>query len=107
MSKSFRKTVEDFKCENCGSLVYGKGFTDHCPSCLFSKHVDITPGDRAASCGGKMKPISIAPKDQGYVIEYICEKCGYTYSNKSAEYDDVSSFIEMLNSNISDRLPPA
>ena len=27
----------------------GNGYTNHCPKCLWSKHVDINPGDRGAN----------------------------------------------------------
>ena len=39
---------EDFICENCGKDVEKSSYTarDHCPYCLYSKHVDINPGDR-------------------------------------------------------------
>jgi Zn finger protein HypA/HybF involved in hydrogenase expression len=48
----FKRTIEDFTCEHCGEQVTGNGFTNHCPQCLWSKHVDIDPGDRLALCGG-------------------------------------------------------
>ena len=57
--KMFQKNVEDFVCGNCGGEVVGNGYTNHCPKCLWSKHVDINPGDRAEKCGGMMKPISV------------------------------------------------
>ncbi len=109
MSESFQRVVEDFTCSQCGTLVHGTGFTDHCPACLFSQHVDVTPGDRASDCGGVMEPISIAPERSGYVISYHCQKCGYEYSNKSADDDDVTSFIESQGDprSLAKRLPPA
>ena len=55
--KKFTKRKENFICENCGHFVVGNGFTNHCPNCFFSKHVDINPGDRLCSCNGLMKPI--------------------------------------------------
>ena len=57
--KKFQKRVEDFCCENCGTEVTGNGYTNHCPKCLYSKHVDINPGDRLNSCGSMMKPTNI------------------------------------------------
>ena len=110
MSATFRKNRENFECFHCGTAITGNGFTDHCPICLYSRHVDVTPGDRAAleSCGGEMEPISIAPSRAGYVISYRCRSCGHEYSNKSAEDDDVSSFIEKQGDPdaLSKRLPP-
>ncbi|MFN8015753.1 MAG: RNHCP domain-containing protein [Acidimicrobiia bacterium] len=98
MAENFKRNVEDFTCLNCGETVHGNGYTDHCPKCLYSQHVDVNPGDRAAleTCGGLMKPINIAPIKGGYKIFYTCEKCGYEHSNKSSHNDDISSFIETL-----------
>ena len=50
----FTRVVEDFTCGQCGAAVTGDGYTNHCPLCLWSRHVDINPGDRAAECGGLM-----------------------------------------------------
>ena len=50
MGRRFTRTVGDFVCENCNTSVKGNGYTDHCPCCLYSKHVDINPGDRDCDC---------------------------------------------------------
>jgi len=50
--KKFQKKKEDFKCEKCGREVIGTGYTNHCPDCLWSKHVDVNPGDRQSKCLG-------------------------------------------------------
>jgi len=55
--KRFQKRIEDFVCERCGAFVKGTGYTDHCPECLWSKHVDVNPGDREAECGGLMEHV--------------------------------------------------
>ena len=46
--KLFSKKDESFVCENCKKEVEVLNYTsrDHCPFCLYSKHVDINPGDR-------------------------------------------------------------
>ena len=45
---------DSFPCRVCGRLVTpegaGSSHRNHCPNCLCSLHVDITPGDRAADC---------------------------------------------------------
>ena len=55
-ARSFQRRIENFVCEHCGEKVIGDGYTNHCPKCLWSKHVDVNPGDRMAHCGGMMKP---------------------------------------------------
>ena len=72
--KLFQKRTEDFTCENCGFFVKGTGYTNHCSKCLYSKHVDITPGDRQAMCGGLMKPISLEQKHGEVFIVHKCAK---------------------------------
>ena len=90
-TKKFKKTKEDFICQHCGFKVRGSGYTNHCPNCLWSKHVDINPGDRLAECQGLMKPIEIELKDGQYYILHQCVKCGYTKKNKVAK--NVNSFF--------------
>ena len=75
--KQFTKRDEEFICENCGKKVSKLGYTsrDHCPYCLYSKHVDIMPGDREEDCKGLLKPIRVElDSKKGYVIIYKCEK---------------------------------
>jgi len=69
----FLKTKENFICENCGYTTIGNGYTNHCPKCLWSKHVDISPGDREEVCRGMMKPIGIETK--GGVAVKVLHKC--------------------------------
>lgn len=91
MSKSFIKLVEDFICEKCGVKIKGNGYTNHCPCCLWSKHVDINPGDRASLCEGLMEPVAIEIKGKEFIITHRCVKCGYEKRNKTAEDDDIIS----------------
>lgn len=73
-----KRTIEDFICEKCGTSVKGNGYTNHCPACLWSKHVDKTPGDRAEECGGLMKPIGVEVK-HGEIDRVIlkCQTCSF------------------------------
>ena len=93
--KKFTKKVENFICENCGKSVIGNGYTNHCPFCLYSKHVDINPGDRSCTCGGLMKPIEIQQKNGEFVILHKCTKCGLERKNKVQENDDINKIIEI------------
>jgi hypothetical protein len=88
VSQTFIKNKEDFVCEHCGTAVQGDGFTNHCPECLWSKHVDKNPGDRQAECGGMMRPIDVELEKQEYILTHQCEKCGYTKRNKTSPDDN-------------------
>ena len=96
--KQFTKRDEEFVCENCGKKVSKLGYTsrDHCPHCLYSKHVDNMPGDREAECRGLLKPVQVElDSKKGYVIIYKCEKCGAIRKNKAAVDDDKDLLIQL------------
>ena len=93
--RKFQRNIEDFICEQCATTVIGDGYTNHCPKCLFSKHVDIKPGDRAAECQGEMKPISSSYKNNRWTIIHRCLKCGATRKNRSAKEDCVDLLIKL------------
>lgn len=99
MSASFIRKTEDFICENCGKEVKGNGYTNHCPYCLYSKHVDVCPGDRAADCGGLMKPIAVEIKKGERIIIHECIKCGYRKPNKSAPEDNFDELLRVMTEN--------
>ena len=94
--KKFSKNDDEFICENCGKQVSKLNYTsrDHCPYCLYSKHVDINPGDRKNTCLGLLKPIDIEKFKDTYKIIYKCEKCKEIHKNIIANDDD---YNEILN----------
>ena len=95
MSVSFVRTTEDFTCEICGLHVTGNGYTNHCPQCLWSKHVDVHPGDRAAACGGMMQPVSVSKKGDEYIILHKCVKCGFERQNKAVKEDNFDMLVQV------------
>ena len=97
MTKQFTRIKEDFICEMCGATVHGNGYTNHCPKCLTSKHVDIMPGDRACDCGGLMPAIGLDTKNGEFVLIQKCEKCGYVRRNKIWEDDSKEAIRALLN----------
>ena len=90
---------EDFKCENCGKLVSKLNYSarDHCPYCLYSKHVDNNPGDRINLCHGMLKPIGIEKFKDSFKIIYQCEKCKKLHKNIIAKDDDMDLIIKLSN----------
>jgi hypothetical protein len=95
MTKLFQKKVEDFTCEHCGEAVKGDGYTNHCSKCLWSKHVDINPGDRASVCGGMMRPIKVETEKGKYVLTYHCEKCNFERRKKVEKEDNFDEVLKI------------
>lgn len=93
----FIRIKEDFECEYCGNNVVGDGYTNHCPECLWSKHVDIEPGDRASECGGMMRPIVFERHKDGYQVLHRCTKCSLEKKNKLKDNDNFDP-EQVLNS---------
>lgn len=92
---------EEFVCDNCGKMVNKLNYTarDHCPFCLYSKHVDINPGDRLNKCRGLLKPIDIEKYKNSYKIIYECTKCHEKHKNIMANDDDYNIIIEISKKN--------
>ena len=96
--KKFHELDEGFICENCHQKVEPLHYSsrDHCPYCLYSKHVDINPGDRQEQCHGLLEPISVElDSKKGYVIIFKCKKCGMIRKNKAAEDDNMDLIIKL------------
>jgi len=88
---------ESFICEHCNHKVEKLKYSarDHCPNCLYSKHVDINPGDRSNPCKGLLKPIGIEKFKDSYKILYQCEKCKQYHKNIIANDDNMDKIIEL------------
>ena len=95
--KKFIFLDEEFICENCNKLVKKLEYTsrDHCPYCLYSKHVDINPGDRANNCKGLLVPYQIEKFKNTYKIIYKCSKCNIIHKNIIANDDNFEKIIEL------------
>jgi hypothetical protein len=101
----FPKINESFVCQNCGkeNPPAPKTCRNHCRECLFSLHVDVSPGDRAANCGGLMEPVRIEVKgSEMRTIVFRCRKCGKEGNNKIAEDDDRSALFCVFEKKIKD-----
>lgn len=92
---AFIRVIEDFTCEHCGATVKGTGYTNHCPMCLWAKHVDNDPGDRAATCGGMMEPIRLEGTTPHYRILHRCERCKIERRVSVAENDAPERLVKL------------
>lgn len=95
-------------CENCKKefLLSAPGTKNrnHCPFCLYSKHVDIADGDRRAECKGLMKPIGLTFKHEGFdkygkekagelMLVHLCSSCGKISINRIAGDDNPQNIL--------------
>lgn len=94
--KKFQRKKEDFICQECGTNVVGDGYTNHCPHCLCSKHVDIFPGDRLEDCGGLMPVTEIIRKGDGYILVHTCNMCKYSHRDHFRDKtDNIDTLISL------------
>ena len=87
-----RRGGDAFTCVCCGRAVdaasFGTRHRNHCPLCLWSRHVDESIGDRASSCRHPMEPIAITVAESGeWSIIHRCAGCGRLRPNRIAGDD--------------------
>lgn len=99
--KKFNMIDNEFICDNCHKKVNKLNYSsrDHCNYCLYSKHVDINPGDRQNKCQGMLIPIDIEKFKNTYKIIYCCKKCGQIHKNIMAIDDDINEIIKLTAKN--------
>jgi RNHCP domain len=68
----------------------GTGHRNHCPHCLWSRHLDAdVPGDRAADCGATMEPIAVYVRAGGeWALVHRCGGCDTVHLNRIAGDDN-------------------
>ncbi|MGF1632263.1 MAG: RNHCP domain-containing protein [Phycisphaerae bacterium] len=92
--------VAAFTCGHCrlqvSYEVYGSKHRNHCPFCLWSVHVDETPGDRHAGCGQPMEPIGIDVRADGeWAIIHRCRGCRQMRTNRIAGDDQELALLQL------------
>lgn len=114
------ETEPRFECCHCSLEVtpneaMGTRHRNHCNHCLWSKHVDQTPGDRASTCGGCMEPIGVTLKHEGtdkygrerlgdVMLVHRCQSCGAININRIAADDPEDLLLQVFEKPAS--LPP-
>jgi DNA-directed RNA polymerase subunit RPC12/RpoP len=98
-----------FICKHCGKEVAreapGTRNRNHCPYCLYSRHVDVSRGDRRSKCGGMMKPVGIVSRPDGEkLIVHQCQGCGFISKNRVAGDDNEEIIEDLLKRGVGDRL---
>lgn len=98
----FKMINDSFVCENCLKTIEKHpewSARNHCPFCLYSKHMDKDfPWDRLSDCFWIMKPIWIDfKKNKWNMIKHKCEKCSKEILNKVAPDDNFIELVQKIN----------
>ena len=89
-----RRGPDTFRCRHCrldvSTRAPGTRHRNHCPSCLWSRHVDDdVPGDRDADCAGSMEPIAVCVRENGeWALIHRCGGCSTVRVNSIASDDN-------------------
>jgi hypothetical protein len=89
-----RRGQDTFRCRHCrldvSTTAPGTRHRNHCPSCLWSRHVDDdVPGDRDADCAGSMEPIAVCVRENGeWALIHRCGGCSTVRLNRIAGDDN-------------------
>jgi hypothetical protein len=99
-NRARRRAPDHFRCGHCHFDVpndaIGTAYRNHCPTCLWSRHLDDTPGDRAADCGSSMEPIAIHVRGDGeWVLVHRCCGCDELHLNRTAGDDNVLLLVQL------------
>ena len=91
---------DGFTCIRCGFQVpantWGAKHRNHCPRCLWSRHVDDQPGDRASHCKAPMEPIAIEVRRDGeWAVIHRCTGCGVIKPNRIAGDDHERALLAL------------
>jgi hypothetical protein len=80
-----------------GALPSGGRHRNHCPACLYSRHVDAArPGDRASTCGASMAPSGVFLRPSGeHVVVHRCLSCEIERYNRIAADDDFALVLRL------------
>jgi len=89
-----------FRCVVChwqvDAVAFGTSHRNHCPRCLWSRHLDDEPGDRRCACRSPMEPIAIeVRKDGEWSLVHRCTGCNAIRTNRIAGDDHERSLLSL------------
>lgn len=90
--------LQTFRCLRCRRPValdaFGTQHRNHCPYCLWSQHLDVTPGDRKSECRSRMEPVAVSIRRGGeWVLIHRCLGCGVLHENRIAGDDSIVALM--------------
>jgi RNHCP domain len=106
--------ANSFRCAHCHGFVYTEsGYSgvqnrNHCPYCLWSRHLDLyTAGDRLSACKALMEPIGLTTKSTRkkynpgrgeLMLIHLCIDCTGISINRIAADDDPQKLLTVFES---------
>ena len=116
--RQWRTTESMFRCKRCRAavltepLISGVHNRNHCPYCLWSRHVDyLQPGDRMSACKAIMQPIGLTMKRRKnkygawsfgeLMLIHCCNDCRKISINRIAADDLVERLMELFSESLS------
>ena len=107
------RSQSQFRCIQCGQVVStsrecsGVNNRNHCPVCLWSRHVDqLKAGDRRSVCRSRMEPVGLTLKHtlkrygeekQGeLMLVHRCTGCGKFSINRVAADDNAARIYQLF-----------
>jgi hypothetical protein len=101
LSRKNRRETHGFQCVKCSLFIaaeaYGTRHRNHCPRCLWSRHVDDEPGDRAAACRAPMAPIGVEVRGDGeWAVIHRCAGCRTIRTNRIAGDDSELALLQLV-----------
>jgi RNHCP domain len=75
----------------------GTKHRNHCPSCLWSRHVDDdVPGDRDSTCEATMEPLGVCVRSDGeWALIHRCRGCDALRINRIAGDDNPLMLMQL------------
>jgi RNHCP domain len=107
----------DFKCIYCRNaisaevLLAGVNNRNHCPYCLWSRHMDLfQAGDRLSACKAPMRPVGLTMKRSRkkyatlavgeLMLVHQCSACERISINRIAADDDAQAILDVFNASL-------
>jgi len=108
-----RQAEQGFTCRHCNMYVScapelaGVQNRNHCPHCLWSRHLDgRVAGDRRSACRAAMRPIGLTTKlrrnkyaserDGELMVIHRCTVCAKVAVNRIAADDSAAALLELF-----------
>jgi DNA-directed RNA polymerase subunit RPC12/RpoP len=91
-----------FRCAHCRREIptqaLGTKNRNHCPYCLWSRHVDEAVGDRKSKCLAAMRAVGLTLKTDGgeLMVVHMCTQCPKISKNRIAGDDLDTALLDLL-----------